>query len=89
MPQHTAAHRTVTTPRAAVRPSQGFDGFTKWNALVVSLVIAMPNDAVADADAGDAMSGAVSENDAHYSQAPLHEGDSLIPDPTPNYSRSR
>ena len=55
MPQHTAAHRTVTTPRAAVRPSQGFDGFTKWNALVVSLVIAMPNDAVAVADAGDAM----------------------------------
>jgi hypothetical protein len=45
----------MTTSRAAARLSQRFDGFTKWNALVVSLVIAMPNDAVADADAGDAM----------------------------------
>jgi hypothetical protein len=44
-------------------------------------VIALPNYAVADAHAGDAMSGAVSEDDAHYSRAPLHEGDSLIPDP--------
>jgi hypothetical protein len=30
----------------------------------LSLVIAIPNDAVADADAGDAMSGAVREDDA-------------------------
>ena len=62
LPTHTAAHRTVTTSRAAARPSQGFDG--KYNPLVVSLVIAMPSDAVADADAGDAMSGAVREDDA-------------------------
>jgi hypothetical protein len=44
MPTHIASHRTVTTSRAAARLSQRFDGFTKWNAPVVSLVIAMPNE---------------------------------------------
>ena len=57
----------MTTSRAAARPSQRFDGFTKGNAHVVSVVIAMPNDAVADAHAGDAMTDAVREDDAYYS----------------------
>ena len=56
--------------------------------LVVSLVIAIPNDAVADADAGDAMSGAVREDDAYYSHKRRFAEDSLIPDP-PKYSLSR
>ena len=58
----------------------------KWM-LVVSLVIAIPNDAVADADANDAMSGAVREDDA-YSHKRRFTEDSLIPDP-PKYSLSR
>ena len=57
-------------------------------ALVVSLVIVIPNDAVADADAGDAMSGAVREDDAYYSHKRRFTEDSLIPDP-PKYSLSR
>ena len=58
----------------------------KWM-LVVSLVIAIPNDAAADADAGDAMSGAVREDNAYNSHERRFTEDSLIPDPTPNYSR--
>ena len=57
----------------------------KW---VVSLVIAIPNDDVADADAGDAMSGAVREDDAYYDHKRRFTEDSLIPDP-PKYSLSR
>ena len=34
--------RTETTSRDAGRPTSRFDGVTKWNALVVSLVLAMP-----------------------------------------------
>ena len=48
----------------------------------------MPNDAVADADAGDAMLGAVREDDAYNSHKRRFTEDSLIPDP-PNYSLSR
>ena len=57
-------------------------------ALVVSLVIVIPNDAVADADAGDAMLGAVREDDAYYNHKRRFTEDSLIPDPT-KYSLSR
>ena len=46
----------------------------------------MPNDAVADADAGDAMSGAVREDDAYSHKCRFTE-DSLIPEPT-KYSLS-
>ena len=34
--------RPETTSRAVGRPTKRFDGFTKWNALVVWLVLAMP-----------------------------------------------
>ena len=34
--------RPETTSRDVERPTQRFDGVTKWNALVVSLVLAMP-----------------------------------------------
>ena len=34
--------RSETTSRDVVRPTQRFDGVTKWNALVVLLVLAMP-----------------------------------------------
>ena len=56
-------------------------------ALVVSLVIVIPNDAVADADAGDAMLGAVREDDAYYGHKRRFTEDSLNPKPT-KYSLS-
>jgi hypothetical protein len=34
--------RPETTSRDAERPTRRFDGVTKWNALVVSLVLVMP-----------------------------------------------
>jgi len=34
--------RPETTSRDVERPTQRFDGVTKWNALVVWLVLAMP-----------------------------------------------
>ena len=34
--------RPETTSRDVERPTQRFDGVTKWNALVVLLVLAMP-----------------------------------------------
>ena len=40
----------------------------------------MPNDAVADADAGDAMTDAVREDDAYYSHKRRFKEDSLIPE---------
>jgi hypothetical protein len=51
-------------------------------------VIAIPNDAVADADAGDAKSDAVREDDAYYSHKRRFTEDSLIPDLT-KYTLSR
>ena len=47
----------------------------------------MPNDAAAAADAGDAMTGAVREDDAYYGHKRRVTEDSLIPDPT-KYSLS-
>ena len=52
------------TSRDVERPTRRFYGVTKWNALVVLLVLAIANDADAVADAGDATTDVVGQDDA-------------------------
>jgi hypothetical protein len=71
------------TSRDLERPTRRFDGVTKGNALVVSLVLAMH--AVADADAGDATTDVVGQENASSRRVPKY---SLFPDPA-QHSPSR